>query len=120
MWIFANPNPCNILVEDCVIRAIAIAQRTSWKDTHKKLCDLSREVCNIPSANSVWGTYLIDFGAQYYEVNKPITIRQFCILHPYGTYVIGTGNHAVTVIDGDWYDVWDSGDEHISYYFKIK
>jgi hypothetical protein len=35
-----------------------------------------------------------------------------------GVYVIGTGSHAVCVIDGDWYDSWDSGGEVCSYYWK--
>ena len=120
MWIFRNPNPCNILIGDCVIRAVSIAQKQGWRITHKDLCDLSREMCNVPSANSVWGTYLMERGAQYFEPNKPITIRQFCLLNPYGTFTVGTGSHAVTIIDGDWYDIWDSGDEYISYIFKIK
>jgi hypothetical protein len=26
-----------------------------------------------------------------------------------GTFVLGTGDHAVTVVDGDYYDSFDSG-----------
>ena len=118
MWIFCNPNPCNVLVGDCVIRAVSISQDDSWHKTHENLCDLSRQMCNMPSANIVWGTYLKSKGFICYEPRFPITVRQFCISHPYGCYTIGTGEHAVTVIDGDWYDIWDSGDEYVSYYFE--
>lgn len=120
MWIFRNPNPCRILVGDCVIRAVSIACEKDWYTIHKKLCDLSREMCNMPTSNVVWGTYLDSIGCGYCEPEHPITVRQFCLLHPYGSYTIGTGSHAVTVIDGDWYDIWDSGDEYISYYFKVR
>lgn len=58
MFRFCNPNPCNILVGDCVIRACSIALDADWKTVHKDICDLSRERCNMPSANSVWAEYL--------------------------------------------------------------
>lgn len=29
MWIFCNPNPCNVLVGDGVIRAVSISQDNS-------------------------------------------------------------------------------------------
>ena len=43
-------------------------------------------------------------------------VKDFARNNPIGTYVLGTGSHVVTVINGDWYDAWDSGDE-IPIYF---
>ena len=117
MWIFCNPNPCNLLVGDCVVRACSISQEKSWTAVHLELSDLSRSQCNMPSANTIWGQYL-ERNMSYREPRYPITVRQFCLIHPYGVYTIGTGSHAVSVIDGDWYDIWDSGDELVSYYFE--
>ena len=37
--------------------------------------------------------------------------------NPEGKYLLATGTHVVTVIDGDYYDTWDSGDEIPIYYF---
>lgn len=118
MWVFCNPNPCRLLVGDCVIRACSIALDNTWHKTHKEICELSNKKCNMPSANSVWGEFLESNNMRYREPQQTLTVRQFCLLHPYGIYTIGTGNHAVTVIDGDWYDIWDSGDEIVSYYFE--
>ena len=118
MWVFCNPNPCNILVGDCVIRACTIGLDSYWHKVHHELCDLSDTECNMPSANVVWGKYLESKGRNCYIPRFPVTIRQFCREHPYGIYTIGTGSHAVTVIDGDWYDIWDSGDEKVAYYFE--
>lgn len=118
MWKFYNPNPCHLLVGDCVIRAASIATESSWHKTHREICDLSNTKCNMPSANMVWGEFLESKHMRYREPQQKLTIRQFCLLHPYGVYTIGTGSHAVTVIDGDWYDIWDSGDEIVSYYFE--
>lgn len=119
---FANPNPCNKLVGDCSIRACSIAVDKSWSVAHADICALSSIRCNMPSANSVWGEYLIKNGFAIDDIYRPIlrryTVRQFCRDHPRGLYVLGIGDHVVTVIDGDWYDIWDSGDEIVQYYFR--
>lgn len=41
-------------------------------------------------------------------------------MYPRGTYVIGTGTHAVCVIDGNYYDAWDSGEETPTYFYRKK
>ncbi len=46
------------------------------------------------------------------------TIRDFAYDHPFGTYLVGTGKHVVTIIDGNYYDTWDSGGEIPIYYWK--
>lgn len=118
MWKFYNPNPCKFLVGDCVIRACSISTESSWHAIHEDLSRLSNLRCNMPSANVVWGEYLESKGMFYGVPRFPLTVRQFCREHPTGCYTIGTGYHAVTVIDGDWYDIWDSGDEVVKYYFR--
>lgn len=55
---------------------------------------------------------ILDDYPEYY------TVEDFCIDHPKGTYVLGTGTHVVTVIDSCYYDSWDSGREIIIYYFE--
>ena len=46
------------------------------------------------------------------------TVEDFCREYPEGTYILATGTHVVTVIDGDYYDTWESGSEPIIYYWK--
>jgi hypothetical protein len=46
------------------------------------------------------------------------TIKEFCKDHPIGDYLLGTGSHVVAVLDGNYYDTWDSGSEVPIYYFK--
>lgn len=78
-------------------------------------------MCNMPSANSVWGTYLLNKG--FVEVSlmrnckECYTLLDFCRDFSEGTYVVGTDNHAVTVINGDYYDSFDSGRVNPTYYF---
>lgn len=124
MWRKCNPNPKGIQVADCVVRAISIATGLDWYDVYDDLCAVGRSECNMPTVNSVWGKYLYDIGFAPFllpdSCPQCITVRAFCKRFPVGTYIIGTGNHAVTVIDGDYYDAWDSGDEVPSYFWRVQ
>ena len=116
-----NPNPANNLVGDCVIRAISILTNEDWEYTFLELCIFAFSMHDMPSSNAVWGAYLIDLGYKRYVIPNVcpacFTVRQFCNTHPKGKYLLATGTHVVTVIDGDYYDTWDSGDEVPIYYF---
>jgi hypothetical protein len=124
VWIRCNPNPLGKVTGDCVVRAIAIALEQSWKRTYRELCELGEIEAELPNTNSVWGLYLKQHGAEQFLLpeNCPmcITVRAFSERYAEGTYVIGTGSHAVAVIDGDWYDSWDSGNEVPSYFWRVK
>ena len=52
------------------------------------------------------------------RINEGYTIEDFCMEHPQGTYVIGTGSHAVAVVDGILFDSWNSLGEIAIYFYK--
>lgn len=122
MWIYANPNPCRQEEPDCVVRAIAIATDQSWKKVHRDLCQLSCEKCTMPSVNWLWGLYLKRKGFQKFllpdECPACVTVKDFARMYPEGTYVVGTGTHAVAVINGNWYDAWNSADETLTFFYE--
>ena len=124
MWIKCNPNPAKKEVPDCVVRAIAIATWQTWLDVYDAICAEGREEFNMPSVNSVWGKYLFGLGFEPfilpYACPECVTVRAFCRMYPHGVYIIGTGSHAVAVIDGNYYDSWDSGREVPSYFWRVK
>lgn len=115
MYIKVNPNPNGMYVEDCVVRAIAIATNRSWDDVFVHLCMQAFIMKNMPSVNKVWGNYLSSIGFERYLLPNTCpdcyTIRDFCHDNPIGIFILATGSHVVAVIDGDYYDAWDSGDE---------
>lgn len=122
MWIKANPNPGKKEVPDCVIRAISIALNMPWTVVYDELCYLGRKEYNMPSADSVWGLYLYNLGFEPFTLPtcpKCITIDEFTKMYPRGTYIIGTGSHAVAIIDGNFFDSWDSGHEVCSFFWRI-
>lgn len=115
MYVHANPNPNGAYVEDCVIRAISIATDRSWDETAIYLFLQAFIMKNMPSVNKVWGTFLTSIGFKQYPLPNTCpdcyTIRDFCEDNPFGVFILATGSHVVCVMDGNYYDAWDSGDE---------
>lgn len=78
----------------------------------------------MPSSNAVWGLYLYRLGFEPFLLPEAcprcISIQEFTNRFPKGIYIIGTGSHAVAIIDGDYYDSWDSGNEVPSYFWRVK
>ena len=122
MFIQANPNPEKRLVGDCVIRAIAILLDKSWEEIYEDICVLGRQMYDMPPSNDVWSEYLYQKGYTRRIIPDTCpacyTVRRFCMDNRFGEYLLATGTHVVTVIDGNYYDTWDSGDEVPIYYFK--
>lgn len=122
MWIRCNPNPRKKHVPDCVIRALAILLDKTWYEVYDDLYFVGRQEASVSCDDNVWGTYLQLNGFEQFMLPetcpKCITIREFSKHYPRGRYVIGTGSHAVAVIDGDYYDSWDSGSEVPSFFWR--
>lgn len=123
-FIFTNPNPYGSYVGDCVIRAISIAENRPWSDIYVDLAIQGFLMGDMPSSNRVWGEYLKSIGYTRHIIPTDCpdcyTIKDFCGEHFKGTYILGTGSHVVAVVNGDYCDTWNSGDEYPIYYFARK
>lgn len=123
MWVWANPNPKKKEVPDCVIRAICIALNKPWLETSDELYEVARRDFSVTSDDNVWGHYLYNLGFEPFliplECPRCTTVQEFTKMYPYGTYIIGTGTHAVAVIDGNYYDSWDSGHTVPTFFWRI-
>ena len=119
---FYNPNPAGAKVGDCAVRAVAKATGASWERTYAGLCAAGFDVCDLPSADRVWGVYLRDKGFKRRALPESLcngyAVRDFARDHPEGVYVLALGGHVVCVKNGDWFDTWDSGDETPAYYWE--
>ena len=122
MYQYYNCNPNGNRVGDCVVRAISKALNQSWEDTYIDLTIQGYLLGDLLSSNAVWGAYLKNKGFTRdiipNDCPECYTIEDFCNEHPNGTYVIGTGSHAVAVENGVYYASWRSGDETPIYYYK--
>ena len=122
MWVEYNPNPIEKRVGDCVIRAISKVLDQSWEKTFIDLCVQGFMMCDMPSSNAIWAAYLRHKGFRKKIIPDTCpecyTIKDFCEEHPQGRFVLGTGKHAVAVVDGCVFDTWQSEDELPIYYFE--
>lgn len=120
-WIYYNPNPKNNLVGDCVVRALTLALNTDWDKAYTDVSAQGFQMKDMPSANETWGMLLRKRGFKRYiipnECPDCYTVEDFCKDHPYGLFVLATGTHVVTCVNGHYYDSWDSGNKIPIYYF---
>lgn len=117
-----NPNPLSKQVGDCTVRALSRALSQDWEQTYAGIALEGFMLCDMPSANNVWGAYLKRRGFVRRMLPNACpdcyTVEDFCRDHPSGTYVVALSGHVVCVQDGFFYDTWDSGRETPIYYFE--
>ena len=121
-WNFHNPNPKGKHIGDCTVRAISKALGKDWDSTFMSLAIQGFLMADMPSSNAVTTAYLKGCGFKRKTIPESCEdcycINDFCRDHPSGTYIIGTGSHLTTVIDGELWDSWDSRNETPVYYFE--
>lgn len=119
MYKYYNGNPCGKTTGDCVIRAISIAENMPWRNVFLWLCVEGYDDCTFGDVNQTWERYLKYLGYQRHELPNVTgyTVSKFADEHKDGTFVVGTGSHAIAVVDGDIIDSWDSSNEIPLYYF---
>lgn len=115
MFIEYNPNPEKRNVGDCAVRAISKALNITWETAYAILATYGYKMADIMNSNAVIDAVLIDHGYNRYQISNICqicyTIKDFCREFPDGEYVVCTGNHVVTIINGNVYDAWDSSRE---------
>jgi hypothetical protein len=103
------------------VRAVAAATGQSWEQAYIALALTGYALGDMPSANRTWGAYLQKQGYKRRMVEADCTIcytvADFAREYPHGVYVLGCSGHVLTVLDGDWFDSWDSGAECPIYYW---
>lgn len=121
-YVYFNANPFCKEVNDCIIRAISLAAFLTWDEVFLGLSDMAFSEKDIMISNRVWPLYLkqLGFVRRMIPNTCPLcySIKDFCLDNPTGIYILGTGKHVVTVIDGDYYDTWDSGNEVPLYFWQ--
>lgn len=124
MWIPYQPNKKRKRGNDCTIRAMMKLTGLSWLEVYWGVCLCGAIVQDMPSTNDVWAEWLIGMGYERTEVPNYCpdcyTVEDFCADHPQGKFLVAVPQHVVCVIDGDYYDLFDSGDETVIAYWSRK
>lgn len=113
---YYQPNKRDIKDEygDCVIRALTRVTNKEWHEVFDELVPIAREIQCMPNGKPCYEKYLIENGFEYQGISnkkgtKRPTVDRFAKDHPSGRYVLRVANHLVAVVDGIYYDTWDSG-----------
>ena len=120
-FVFYNPNPSEKFVGDCVIRGISKVEREEWESTYLAIAVKGLFMHDMPSSNAVWGAYLQAKGYKRHAIPNTCpdcySVSNFAEEHQFGRFLLATGTHVVAVVNGDYYDAWDSGKEIPAYYW---
>lgn len=122
MYRYFNPNPLNSdRVGDCTVRALSKILKVSWDEAFDMLADMAKKMGVMPSDKNAFSAVLRMNG--FYRENIPnvcpdcYTFRDFALDNPVGKYVLCSENHVVAIVNGTYFDVWDSGDEPVLYFW---
>ena len=119
MWKYFNNNPTGRSVGDCAVRAVSVALGTDWETAYDLMAVAGYNMGDMPSSDSVWGAVLRQNG--FYRKSIPntcpdcYTFEDFAEDNPRGVFVLGTGKHVATIVDGVIYDAWNSSNEIPAY-----
>ena len=120
-WVMYNPSPAGRSVGDCSIRALTKALNIDWETAYAAAAFMGFQLNDMPSSNAVWGSLLRQHGFRRHIIPDSCpdcyTIGDFADDHPDGLYVVGSGNHVVTVRHGIVFDSWDSRGETALFYW---
>lgn len=121
-YAYYNPNPSGRSVGDCTVRALSKALSQTWEQTYVGLTLEGFQRGDLPNADDVYGHYLHDHGFRRHLIPDDglgdYTVEDFARDNPEGTFVLSIpGRHVVTVVDGQYFDSWESGGECPSYYW---
>ena len=116
-WKYYQPNKKDLKDNygDCVIRALTKILSMEWIEVFEELLPYARELQCMPNGKPCYEKYLKDKGFKYTGISnkkgtKRPTVQSFAKEHKEGIYFLRVANHVVSVVDGYFYDTWDSGD----------
>lgn len=118
-YVYFQPNKKDLKdkVGDCQIRAFCKALGLTWLEAFDLTMPICRELqtytifdCDLSKTKAA----MASLGFAYTGVsNKKGSVRptvdEFAKNHPTGTFIVTVAHHVVAVVDGKYYDTWDSG-----------
>lgn len=110
---------------DCVVRALTKLLNMEWLEVFNELIPIAADLQCMPNAKPCYERYLKSKGFEYHGISnkkgtKRPTVDRFAKDHKEGAYFVRVANHVVAVVDGVYYDTWDSGEcKMYGYWVKI-
>ena len=118
MWKYYNANSLGNSVNDCVVRAISLAEDKSWDETYRELSEIARKEGILLDDVSFVENYLDKRYRRACHYAK--TVDEFAKEHSKGTYLVTMQGHITAIIDGIIYDTFDCSNRRMWCAWKVK
>ena len=117
-WHEYNPNPKKKNVGDCSLRAYCAAFGWTWEEAFEKSSEIAKDEAIMMDTHKTCERVMEGEGYVLDEEfkkskRKDLTVNEFALTHPYGTYFLNTHGHLLCVKDGEYWDSWDSGKKKV-------
>lgn len=117
MYKFYNANSKGNYVNDCVVRAIAVAEGKSWDETYEELSEIAQDEGILLDDVEFVENYLDKRYKRQCHYAK--TVGEFCEEFPTGIYLVTMKGHITVVIAGVVYDTYDCRGERMWCSWKV-
>lgn len=128
-FVYYQPNKKDLKdkVGDCQVRALSKVLGLSWVEAFDITIPICRELqtytffdCDQEKTKEAMSRLGFDYtGVSNKKGTKRPTVDSFAKDHPHGTFIVKVARHVVAVVNGKYYDTWDSGDRSLyGYYTK--
>lgn len=115
---FFNANARGKFVNDCVIRAISVAEGKAWDETYEELSKIAqRKGIILDDVNFVEPLLDSRYKRECFEEKY---VGEFAEEHTKGIYLITMNGHITCCIDGIIYDTFDCRDRKMWCSWKVK
>ena len=129
-YVYYQPNKKDLKdkVGDCQIRAFCKALGLTWLEAFDLTIPICRELqtytifdCDLKKTKEAMQTLgFVYTGVSNKKGSKRPTVDEFAKAHPVGTYIASVARHVVAIVDGKYFDTWDSGHKSMyGWYEKI-
>ena len=108
---YYNPNPFQLHIDDCMVRALSKVLGIPWEMASVLLCNATIKMGLTENDKAVFMAVLREnnFDREAISNDCPdcYTAEDFCVNNPKGTFVLDFGSHVAAVVDGVIYDTAD-------------
>lgn len=128
-YVYFQPNKLDLKdhVGDCQLRALCKALNMEWKEVFDLISPICRrfQIMDIFSCDlNKTKEAMKELGFEYTGISnkrgsKRPTVESFAKSHKTGTYIVTVSHHVVAVVDGKYYDTWDSGYKSLYGYYEL-
>lgn len=128
-FVYFQPNDKDIRdkVGDCQIRALAKVLDKTWLEVFDIITPICREQqvmdifsCDLNKTKEALRILGLEYtGVSNKKGSKRPTVDSFAKTHKVGRYIVSVAHHVVAVVDGKYYDTWDSGDCCLYGYYQL-